>query len=146
MADDFDVVIVGSGFAGALIANELAKRGKSVAILEAGDGIPPNINDYMERFYKSAEVYDLPIPYSKDALSDATLEVIRATKLEAAYIRPIAYFDASTLSVWTISANACSSFMAASTGRRHRRVCKIACEISPRATTAGAILRTRYTP
>jgi choline dehydrogenase-like flavoprotein len=54
MADDFDVVIVGSGFAGALIANELAKRGKSVAILEAGDGIPPNINDFMERFYKSS--------------------------------------------------------------------------------------------
>jgi len=52
--DDFDVVIVGSGFAGALIANELAKRGKKVAILEAGDGIPPNINDYMERFYKSS--------------------------------------------------------------------------------------------
>ena len=54
MADDFDVVIVGSGFAGALIANELAKRGKSVAILEAGDGVPPNINDYMERFYMSS--------------------------------------------------------------------------------------------
>src|SRR2546430_1172212 len=52
--DDFDVVIVGSGFAGALIANELAKPGKKVAILEAGDGIPPNINDYMERFYKSS--------------------------------------------------------------------------------------------
>ena len=49
-----DVAIVGSGFAGALIANELAKRGKSVAILEAGDGIPPNINDFMERFYKSS--------------------------------------------------------------------------------------------
>ena len=30
------------------------KRGKKVAILEAGDGIPPNINDYMERFYKSS--------------------------------------------------------------------------------------------
>ena len=52
--DDVDVVIVGSGFAGALIANELAKRGKKVVILEAGDGIPPNINDYMERFYKSS--------------------------------------------------------------------------------------------
>jgi choline dehydrogenase-like flavoprotein len=51
--DDVDVVIVGSGFAGALIANELAKQGKKVVILEAGDGIPPNINDYMERFYKS---------------------------------------------------------------------------------------------
>jgi choline dehydrogenase-like flavoprotein len=59
--DDVDVVIVGSGFAGALIANELAKRGKSVVILEAGDGVPPNINDFMERFYKSpAKVPESP--------------------------------------------------------------------------------------
>jgi glucose dehydrogenase len=55
MADDnVDVVIVGSGFAGALIANELAKKGKRVVILEAGDGIPTDINKYMERFYKAA--------------------------------------------------------------------------------------------
>ena len=54
MADEeVDVVIVGSGFAGALIANDLAKQGKKVVILEAGDGIPPNINEYMERFYQA---------------------------------------------------------------------------------------------
>ena len=52
--DDVDVVIVGSGFAGALIANELAKLGTKVVILEAGEGIPANINDYMGRFYKAA--------------------------------------------------------------------------------------------
>jgi len=49
-----DVAIVGAGFAGALIANELNKdRGRpiEVVILEAGEGVPPNINDYMERFY-----------------------------------------------------------------------------------------------
>jgi choline dehydrogenase-like flavoprotein len=46
-----DVAIVGSGFAGALIANELSQKGISVVILEAGPGIPPNINEYMNRFY-----------------------------------------------------------------------------------------------
>jgi branched-chain amino acid aminotransferase len=59
------------------------------------------LDAHMERFYKSAEVYELPIPYTKEALTEATLEVIRRNKLEAAYIRPIAYFDAATLSVWT---------------------------------------------
>ena len=49
-----DVAIVGSGFAGALIANELSQKGISVVILEAGAGITPNINDYMARFYKAA--------------------------------------------------------------------------------------------
>ena len=46
-----DVAIVGSGFAGALIANELAQKGISVVVLEAGPGVTPNINDYMKRFY-----------------------------------------------------------------------------------------------
>src|SRR5258707_14914588 len=59
--DDIDVVIVGSGFAGALIANELAKQGKRVVILEAGGKIPSDINDYMRRFYKtSAKVPESP--------------------------------------------------------------------------------------
>jgi glucose dehydrogenase len=59
-----DVAIVGAGFAGALIANELNKdrsRPIKVVILEAGEGIPPNINDYMERFYTAtAKVPESP--------------------------------------------------------------------------------------
>jgi choline dehydrogenase-like flavoprotein len=47
----WDVVIVGSGFASALIANELGKARKQVLVLEAGAGIPTNIDKYMERFY-----------------------------------------------------------------------------------------------
>jgi glucose dehydrogenase len=52
---EWDVAIVGSGFAGALIANELGQRRKKVVILEAGAGIPPNINDYMKRFYLASD-------------------------------------------------------------------------------------------
>jgi choline dehydrogenase-like flavoprotein len=63
--DDIDVVIVGSGFAGSLIANELAKQHKKVVILEAGGGVPTNINDYMERFYTaSVKVPESPYPPS----------------------------------------------------------------------------------
>jgi glucose dehydrogenase len=46
-----DVAIVGSGFSGAMIANELSQKGIKVIILEAGPGVTPNINDYMKRFY-----------------------------------------------------------------------------------------------
>ena len=59
------------------------------------------LDAHLERFYKSAELYDLTIPYSMQALTDASLEVIRVNKLEAAYMRPVAFFDAGTLSVWT---------------------------------------------
>jgi len=59
------------------------------------------LDAHLERFYKSAELYDLEIPYPLQTLTDASLEVIRVNKLEAAYMRPVAFFDAGTLSVWT---------------------------------------------
>jgi len=70
-----DVAIVGSGFAGALIANELSQKGIKVVILEAGPGVSPNINDYMRRFYNaSAKVPESPYPPtlvdSRDKLID----------------------------------------------------------------------------
>jgi choline dehydrogenase-like flavoprotein len=58
-----DVAIVGSGFAGALIANELSAKGVKVIILEAGPGAQPNINNYMKRFYTaSAKVPESAYP------------------------------------------------------------------------------------
>jgi glucose dehydrogenase len=72
--NEWDVVIVGSGFAGALIANELGKADKKVLILEAGDGIAPNINDYMKRFYSApAKVPESPYTpaiFGANGLSD----------------------------------------------------------------------------
>ena len=59
------------------------------------------LDAHLERFFKSAELYELPIPYGKEALAEATLDLIRANRLEASYLRPIAFFDAATLSVWT---------------------------------------------
>jgi branched-chain amino acid aminotransferase len=58
------------------------------------------LDDHLERFFKSAELYELGIPYTKEALADATVELIRSTGVDALYLRPIAYFDAATLSVW----------------------------------------------
>src|SRR4051812_46332598 len=77
------------------------------------------LDAHMERFFKSAEVYELPIPYSKDALCEATLEVIRHNRLEAAYIRPIAFFDAATLSVWTKECPVTVAIAAFPTGTYH---------------------------
>ena len=49
-----DVVIVGSGFAGALIANELGKARQEGRCPRSRRPVPPNINDYMRRFYMAA--------------------------------------------------------------------------------------------
>jgi len=59
------------------------------------------LDSHLDRFFESAALYELTIPYSKEALAAATLELIRANRLESAYLRPIAFFDAATLSVWT---------------------------------------------
>jgi len=59
------------------------------------------LDAHLERFFQSASMYELPMPYSMQQLSEATLEVVRVNKLENAYLRPIAFFDAATLSVWT---------------------------------------------
>jgi len=77
------------------------------------------LDAHIDRFFKSAELYDLAIPYSAEALSDATLELIRANALEAAYIRPIAFFDAATLSVWTKECPVTVAIAAFPTGAYH---------------------------
>jgi branched-chain amino acid aminotransferase len=75
------------------------------------------LDAHLERFYKSAELYDLTIPYPMPVLTDASLEVIRANKLEAAYMRPVAFFDAGTLSVWTKECPVTVAIAAVPTGK-----------------------------
>ncbi len=63
----YDVVIIGAGIAGALIANELGAAGKSVLILEAGPGIPASREEYMETFYtSSSKLPESPYPPAVD--------------------------------------------------------------------------------
>lgn len=59
------------------------------------------LDAHLDRFYQSAAMYELEIPYTKDLLASAALDVVRVNRLENAYLRPIAFFDARTLSVWT---------------------------------------------
>ncbi len=67
---EYDVVIVGAGVSGAMIAKQLGLAGKKVLILEAGARIPVNTNDFMERFYKA--VAKVPeVPYTPDVFTPA---------------------------------------------------------------------------
>jgi branched-chain amino acid aminotransferase len=75
------------------------------------------LDAHLERFFKSAELYDLAIPYSQAALAEASLEVVRANRLEASYLRPIAFFDAATLSVWTKECPVTVAIAAVPTGK-----------------------------
>jgi branched-chain amino acid aminotransferase len=48
-------------------------------------------HDHLERLFKSAELYYMPIPYTLDELRSATHELIAANELRECYIRPIAF-------------------------------------------------------
>jgi branched-chain amino acid aminotransferase len=47
--------------------------------------------DHLQRLFRSAELYYMPIPYTLDELRAATHELIAANELRECYIRPIAF-------------------------------------------------------
>lgn len=67
----YDVVIIGSGIAGALLAKELGKKNKNVLVLEAGDEVKPNNNAYLMRYYEAASKVP-EAPYTPEIFSDAS--------------------------------------------------------------------------
>jgi len=58
------------------------------------------LDAHMRRLAASAEFYEIALPYSFEQLCAASLDVIRANGLENAYIRPLAFFDSRSFSVW----------------------------------------------
>jgi branched-chain amino acid aminotransferase len=56
-------------------------------------------DEHLDRFYQSAKPYDMEIPFDREELTDATLELIRREELESSYIRPIAFYGYDSLGV-----------------------------------------------
>jgi branched-chain amino acid aminotransferase len=48
-------------------------------------------HDHLERLFRSAELYYMPIPYTLEELRAATHELVRANELRECYIRPIVF-------------------------------------------------------
>ena len=55
--------------------------------------------EHLDRFFASGEPYELEIPYSREELTEATLELLRRQDHDSAYIRPIAYFGYGSLGI-----------------------------------------------
>ncbi|HEY9803423.1 MAG TPA: GMC family oxidoreductase [Leptolyngbyaceae cyanobacterium] len=69
----YDVVIIGAGIAGAIVAKELSQQGKTVLILEAGEGEDLTVagfQNYVNTFYSATEKNaNAPYPPNPNALS-----------------------------------------------------------------------------
>ena len=50
------------------------------------------LDDHVDRLYRSAEAYNLEIPFNKNVISNAIKEIVKVNNLKSAYIRPLVFF------------------------------------------------------
>ncbi len=60
--------------------------------------------DHVERLFKSAELYYMPLPFSREQIRTATLELIARNGLRSCYIRPIAFRGAGVMGIYPLDA------------------------------------------
>jgi branched-chain amino acid aminotransferase len=60
--------------------------------------------DHIDRLYKSAELYYMPIPYTPEQIRQATLELIGKNAMRSCYIRPIVFRGYGTMGLFPLDA------------------------------------------
>lgn len=60
------------------------------------------LTEHMERLHNSAKILGMDMPYSVDVLVQATKDVVKASGLPSAYIRPIAYYGYGEMGLNTL--------------------------------------------
>lgn len=59
------------------------------------------LDAHTDRFYRSAHILNMKVPYEKDLLNRVQREIIEKNDLTAAYLRPVIFYGAEHLSVQT---------------------------------------------
>ena len=62
------------------------------------------LKEHTERLFASAHIYMMKIPFTRERLMEAQLEVVRENGHEACYIRPIAFYGSEKMGVSPIGA------------------------------------------
>src|SRR5688572_28017016 len=57
------------------------------------------LKEHTDRLFSSAHIYMMKIPYTRERLMEAQLEVVRANGHDACYIRPIAFYGSEKMGV-----------------------------------------------
>jgi branched-chain amino acid aminotransferase len=52
------------------------------------------LQDHTKRLFNSAKIIGMKMPFTPEQISEAQLEVLRANKLESAYLRPMVFYGA----------------------------------------------------
>ncbi len=57
------------------------------------------LEDHTKRLFNSAHIYQMKIPFSREAISEAQIEVVRRNDLESCYIRPLVFYGSEKMGV-----------------------------------------------
>ena len=57
------------------------------------------LKDHTDRFFRSAHILGMKMPYDKETLMEAQLAAVRDNNLESAYIRPMAFYGAEAMGI-----------------------------------------------
>nr|MBF0683255.1 branched-chain amino acid transaminase [Pseudomonas sp.] len=57
------------------------------------------LEEHTRRLFNSAHIYRMPMPFSREQVNAATLETVRANKLESCYVRPLAFYGSEKMGV-----------------------------------------------
>jgi branched-chain amino acid aminotransferase len=53
--------------------------------------------EHVDRFFNSAKMYSMKMPYSNKKINDEIIKTVKANKLKQCYIRPLAYYGYGTM-------------------------------------------------
>jgi branched-chain amino acid aminotransferase len=72
---------------------------------KTGDGTAIfRLKEHTQRLFNSAHIYMMKIPYSREKLMQAQIEVVRANAHESCYVRPIAFYGSEKMGVSPVGA------------------------------------------
>lgn len=55
------------------------------------------LHAHTDRLFRSAKILNMPMPFDKDTINQAQIDIIKKNELKEAYLRPIVYYDQSSL-------------------------------------------------
>jgi len=57
------------------------------------------LQEHTDRLFNSAHIFQMKLPYDKETINAAQLDVVRANKLESCYIRPICFYGSEEMGI-----------------------------------------------
>ena len=58
------------------------------------------LREHIDRFFDSAHILQMEMPFTREAVTEGVLETIRRNKIDACYIRPLAYIGYGAMGVY----------------------------------------------